>query len=220
MAFRNASRVDASRSTFNDVGRDQSIYNLYFINGFPESLGRILPDHDGQHISRCDVLPRPAPRLGALSQGAALVPSPTSTSHPSELVSVIDLAANLIDKIVELISSNSQHSHRYQDLRLELESLHSAFCLTRFAVQVFKHTSLDRRLTSTICPEVGRCFVVLRGMFDKISYYRRSLSLTPVNYLWPVVCWSGWDKDELVELRQELSMHRTALDEFLMALNS
>ena len=215
MSFQNVGYLNASHSTFNEVGRDQIINNF-----------TVLVCTSGFSTAVLESGPRRAPhpryvhgpsRIRGNSQTYSQCNSLVVSHHTSETVSLIHIAAGLIDKIVQLLSQDRDSSERYQDLRLELDSLHLTLFLTGSAFQVFKHTPLDRSLATLVSPQVGRCFTVLQELFDKLNHYRRGLLSSTISHFWPRVVWvSG----ELTSLKRKLSTYREALDEFLMALNS
>ena len=200
---------NANRSTFNTVGRDQ--FNLnYFINNINNCSPTPWPELNCNHIRNTSHRHHalPPPRENAINTVAGRRSSPA--------VSIIDLSTNLVHQIVELLGGDSEYLNRYRDLKTELEFVDQTLFLSKSATQVFKHTPMDRILSNTINTEVERCFVVLRNTFDKISHYRQHLRSTSIDFLWPAVCWNGWDKEEL----RQLSDHRKNLDRFLIALNS
>jgi hypothetical protein len=204
---------NAYQSTFNNVGRDQLI-QYYFMNNFAPPP---CPEVDFNHIRNTSHRHYSQP-LGRSPRENAI--NIVAGRHSSPAVSIIDLSTHLIHQIVELLDSNSEYLNRYRDLKTELEFYGQTLFLSKSATQVFKHTSLDRISTNTIFTEVERCFTVLRNTFDKISHYRQRLRSTTIDFLWPAVCWNGWDKEELRHLILKLSDHRKNLDVFLIALNS
>jgi hypothetical protein len=204
---------NANRSTFNTIGRDQ--FNLYYIinncspTPWPEVNCNHIRNTSRRHYAHP---PGTSPRENAINIVAG--------RHSSPAVSIIDLSTNLVHQIVELLGGDSEYLNRYRDLKTELEFVDQTLFLSKSATQVFKHTPLDRILSNTINTEVERCFIVLRDTFDKISQYRLRLRPTTIDFLWPAVCWNGWDKEELRQLILKLSDHRKNLDGFLIALNS
>jgi hypothetical protein len=203
----------AYRSIFNNVGRDQHTH-YYFVNNIaPAPCLEVDYNHIRNTSHRHYAQPLEAsPRENALDIVAG--------HHSSPAVSIIDLSTRLVHQIAGLLVGNSEYLNRYRDLKTELEFYGQTLLLSKSATQVFKHTPLDRISSNTINTEVERCFVVLRSTFDKISHYRQRLRSTTINFLWPAVCWNGWDKAELRQLILKLSAHRNDLDGFLIALNS
>jgi hypothetical protein len=200
---------NAYRSTFNTVGRDQLI-QYYFINNFAPAP---CPEVDIRNTSHRHY----AQPLGTSRENALNI---VAGRHSSPAVSIIDLSTHLVHQIVELLDGDSEYLNRYRDLKTELEFYGQTLFLSKSATQVFKHTPLDRISSNTINTEAERCFIVLRSTFDKISHYRQRLRSTSINFLWPAVCWNGWDKEELRQLVLKLSDHRKNLEVFLIAMNS
>lgn len=208
-------QVDASHSTFNNIGRDQ-INVTYLIT----NSSALHSDSDYPYLR--DNLPRPQAawaRTGT-SRGFGSADSPLEATGWTEF-SIIDQAIDLIGQVeVELSICDSRYVEKYRNLQQELRSLHFTLCLTKSALQSFERTPLGPSLAITFNPEVERCFSGLRDTFDKISCCRHGLSSTTINYLWTVVCSNGWDKAELDALQRKLHLHRETLDGFLIALNS
>ena len=202
--------VNASQSTFNEVGRDQTINHFtYFIYASqpPPGLEQTLP-----HPSD---LSWPASSSNAISRGNDLI----STYHTSEDVSVVDITTDLIEKIVQLLISGESWD-KIRNLKLELELLHLTLFSTRSAIQIFKDTPLDQSVANTINPTVWQCFIILQEVFDHINCYRDGVLSTTINFLWLQVCLNGLDMGKLGLLRLKLSACRESLDGFLMALSS
>jgi hypothetical protein len=209
MAFDGVKYVDASQSTFNNVGHDQINHNIVNVNFICT-----YPSYQSLHHVNLDPL-WPVSGGRQMSQENDYI----FMYDSSKLISVVRLAADLIDKIVQLLPNDRETVDRYRDLKQELESLHLSLLLSGHAIHAFKHTLLDESLAKTINSEVGRCFMTLREMFDNIKRYQQGLQSTSINYLWPQVYWSRWGRSELAQLREKLSTHRDSLDELLIALN-
>ena len=206
MAFSHSNYTDASRSTFNDVGHDQTFNNNVRINHATIS---ICLSGSGQTLQ----LLGPTAGPGTLLQSV-----PVPTYHPSAIVSAVDIAVGLIVNIVRLLLTESSDGHRH--LERELKSLCQSLILTRSAIQVYEYTPLGQSLANTIHPEIGRCHAVLQETLDKIVHCRESLKSTSIGGLWFQVWWSTWDGDELASSRIKLAARQETLNEFLMALNS
>jgi hypothetical protein len=164
--------VDASRSTFNDIGPDQIVnYYAYFICGPQPTPGPRLLSSFHEACNAADNLPQSTPVPETFSQPNEVV----STYHPSEAVYLVDITTDLINNIVQLLTNDRESTDIYQDLRLELELLHSALFWTGTAIQVFEHTPLHQSLANIINAEVGHCFAVLQEAFEKINRYKQGL---------------------------------------------
>jgi hypothetical protein len=212
MAFSHSKDVHASRSTFNDVGRDQlHVFNhggVHFINytvvNSPSSSEQTAQDP-----------PWPTSCPGSSLQGTV---DPIPMNHSSVLMSILDTAVGLIVDIVGVLHIESVDEHRH--LERELELLSQSLILTRSALQVYEHTLLGHSLAKTIYPRVTRCHAVLTDMHAKITRYQEGLHSTSIRSLWRQVWLSGWDRDELGKSRMELSACQEPLNSFLIALNS
>jgi hypothetical protein len=207
-------RIDASHSTFNNIGRDQ--INVTYV--ITNSSGLHSDSDYSSYI--CGNLRRPQAAWIRTGTSRGLGSADGQATGWTE-VSIIDHAIDLIGQIeVALSTCDSKYVGIYRNLRQELQSLHFTLCLTKSALQSFERTPLRPSLAITFSPEVERCFLGLRDTYDKISRCRRRLSSTTINYLWTVVYSNGWDNGELDALQQKLYLHRETLDGFLIALNS
>jgi hypothetical protein len=207
MAFSHSQYVDASRSTFNNVGRDQTFNNNVRIS---HAIINIYPSGSGQTLQHCL-----GPTSGPGVPQSVLVPM----CHSSAVISTADTAVGIIVNIVHLLLMGSSDEHRR--LERELKSLCQSLILTRSAIQVYEYTPLAQNLANAIHPEVERCHAVLRETLDKIVHYRESLKSTNIRRLWFKVWWmSVRDGDELALSRTKLAGHQESLNKFLMALNS
>ena len=97
MAFSNAKDTDISRSTFNGVGRDQIITQVFQINIFLFGSRQSPPGrvhHDGSKSL-----------AGSSLAPVTLSPSaPASPSHlPESISEVLDITAGLIVRILDLL---------------------------------------------------------------------------------------------------------------------
>ena len=97
MAFSNAKDTDISQSTFNDVGRDQIITQVFQINIFLFGSRQSPPGrvhHDGSKSL-----------AGSSLAPVTLSPSaPASPSHlPESISEVLDITAGLIVRILDLL---------------------------------------------------------------------------------------------------------------------
>jgi hypothetical protein len=165
----------ANRSTFNNVGRDQFVLNIY--NSSPTPWQAVNRNHIRNTSRRYYALPfGTSPRENAINIVAG--------RHSSPVVSIIDLSTHLVHQIVDFLGGDGEYLNRYRDLKTELEFISQTLVLSKSATQAFKHTPLDRVLSSTIFTEVERCFTVLRNTFDKISHYRQHLWSTTIDFLW------------------------------------
>jgi hypothetical protein len=211
MAFSHSKDAHASRSTFNDVGRDQHVFShagVHIIN-YTVVNSPSISEQTAQHPP----WPTSCPRT-SLQGTEDLIPM----NHSSVLMSILDTAVGLIVDIVSVLHIESVDEH--QHLERELKLLSQSLILTRSALQVYEHTLLGHSLAKTIYPEVTRCHVVLTDMHAKTTRYRESLHSTSIRGLWHQVWLSGWDRDELAKSRMELSSCQEPLNSFLVALNS
>lgn len=213
MFFNQATNTDASRSTFNDVGRDLNQINnpTVVLNLFPLSFSW-RSGHQPSLDAVCDD-PQVA-NPDALSQRKALVQTPLAETG----LSAVDTAARLIVGIVQLLMDGGCSEH-FGDLKRELELLQKTLALTGLAIQAYQSTLLGANLANTINTEVQRCTVVLEKLFYVIDQYRQGLKSTPINYFWPKVLQCGASVDELASIRSELSACQKSLNQWLMSLS-
>jgi len=204
VAFSHSYHPDISRSTFNDVGRDQTYHIAHqtiHINisdsGTGQTLHRLLWPTSGPWMAQGVLIPK---------------------CHSSTVVSVVDIAVGLVVKIIHLL--HIEWSDDYRHLERDLKSLCQSLILTRSAIQVYEYTPLGQSLANTVHPKVERCHMVLLETFNKIIHYRESLNSTRISGFWRQVWWNSWDENERALFRMELSACQDPLNEVLMALNS
>ena len=214
MAFKKSRYTDASRSTFNDVGRDQ-IQNNTIINHqtIHVHLSASGSGQTLQHLRNIsNDLPRLTPNFDTLSQGNVL-----STTY--QTVSAVETVVGLIVQITHLMDrSNDGNNHR--DMELELNSLQQTLTLAKLAIQAYGDRPLGQSLANTITPQVERCRVVLLELLDGVNSTRQGLFFTSIRNLWHPVWRKRWDGDEVASLRMKMHGIRMLLGGFLMALNS
>jgi hypothetical protein len=215
MAFSNAKYTDISRSTFNDVGRDQIITQVFQINISLFGSRQSPPGHVHHKGSKALAGPSLAPVT--LSPNA-----PASPSHlPESISEVVDITASLIVQILNLLITPGQSmTNNQRDLRLELKTLHQSIMLTRHAIQEYENRHLGQSLIHAVTPEVDRCRVVLQELFDRVNGTWKGLDSTCIRDFWRQVWWGRWDGDEMALLKDQLSGSRKLLLGFLRALNS
>jgi hypothetical protein len=201
--------TDARGGYFNNVGRDQNVYqtiNVTITGSTPElALPRYLGD--------CSQLPTSIPAISPRKEVITGV-------YLSQNGSAVKVASGLIEKIEQLVVDRTEPPDSYRGLQEQLGSLHLTLTLAGLAIKAYKSTPLGRSLASSINPEVERCCVVLQELFDGIKTCRRSLFATYIRDLWYNVWWSGWDEDEFASFRMNLLEIQKALVGFLMALHS
>ena len=213
MAFSNAKDTDISRSTFNDVGRDQINTQIFQINISLFGSRQSPPCH--VHHEGWKALEEPS--LASVT----LTPSvPASPFRLPEIISVVDITAGLIVRILNLLVTGRSMTSSQRDLRLELKTLHKSIMLTRCAIQEYENRHLGQNLIHAVTPEVDRCRVVLQELFDRINGTWKGLDPTCIRDLWCQVWWGRWDGDEMALLKDQLSASRKLLLGVLRALNS
>ena len=187
-----SNRVDARQSHFSNVGRDQHIHQT--IVNIPTTA----------------------------SQESVLHVSQQPPSYYNVLISqhhhfVCDLAANLLAEIMRLLRCLREFADDYGDLQdLLFKPLHQTLFLTGIGIRAFEDTPLGPNLTASINPEVEKCCVLFKDIFDSIGRYQ-VLRETSIRNLWPRVLWSG---SKVHELAWKLNAHRSSLGQFVVALNS
>jgi hypothetical protein len=212
MDFSRAGFVDARQSTFNQVGRDQTIYNRiqYHISispvGSQQRPYRFAVDVGANSLSR----PRSGPDI--LSQGNHLV---THRATPD-----VDTTTGLIEQIIPLLIDHSYVSRNCWDLAIELESLHQTLTLTKLAIHKYEDTPLSQNLANIIAPEVKQCSAALQKLWDSLDGTWLNFSITSIGALWRRI-WCG-DQDEvgLASSRKMLSVSRQSLQVLLVTLHS
>jgi hypothetical protein len=209
--------TNASRSTFNDVRRDQisnsntSIgHQTVHVNISQPGSGRLL-----HHVLRSF-----GDELSLSPSGSAILSRETGLSlTSSDAGATLNDAAGLIIKIVQSLR-DSESSDYHRDLKLELNSLHQTLTLAKLAIQTYEYTPLGQNLTNTINHEVDDCRVALQELLAIINCYRRGLTSTTIRCLWLQVLWSGSEVEGLTSLQMKLSARQQSLGACLMALNS
>jgi hypothetical protein len=100
----------------------------------------------------------------------------------------------------------------------ELKLLQHTLILNKLAIQAYGDKPLGRSLANTITPAVGRCYVVLHKLLDRLgSTWLHSIRISD---MWGSVWRNGWDEDELLLWRNKVYDVRSPLGEILLALNS
>jgi hypothetical protein len=198
--------IDASRSTFNNVGRDQITFNQTDIYISLSGSTLVVPPLESSEHRLLVPPQNPSPVHRTLPQRTTCF----STSRTSEIV---EITTGLIAKLLCLFRGGS--SLEYQHLEIELKLLCQSLLLTRAAVLGYTDTPLGPNLAKTINPEVERCQAVLRELFDGVKGTWQGLESTSISNLWPQVWWRGDN-----ELGIKLAACRKSTDAFLMALNS
>ena len=202
--FSHASQIDASRSQFSNVGRDQHVF-----------YQTILADKVSQEIIN--------QALHNFCPNGRELPSPSSTAvitqyTPHHNQRTCEEACNLIVEITRLLVDSTKFPNEYRyPQRLSLKTLHETLVLTGLAIQVYENTPLARNLNHSIGPDIQKCHDILQDMLDTIDSYRQRLYLTSIYSLWPRVLWSG---SEVQKLAWRLSALQFSLGQFLVALNS
>ena len=215
MAFKKSRYTDASRSTFNDVGRDQ-IQNNTIINHqtIHVHLSASGSGQTLQHLHNIsNDLPRLTPNFDTLSQGNVL-----STMY--QTVSAVETVVGLIIQITHLLMDRRNARNNHRDMELELNSLQETLTLAKLAIQAYGDRPLGRSLANTITPQVERCRVVLLQLLDGVNSTRQGLFFTSIRDLWRPVWRKRWDGDELASLRMKMCRIRMSLGGVLMVLNS
>ena len=218
MAFSGSRYTDASGSTFNDVGRDQthnssinnyqSIHVHLSVSGSGPTLHHLLLD-----IS--DDVSSPASNSETVSRGRVL--STTYHSSESETVFAVETVVGLIVQIMHLLIDRKHSASDRRDLELELKSLQQTLTLTGLAIQEYSDRPLGQSMANAITPHVEQCRVVLLDLLDRVNGTRQGLFSTNIRDLWRPVWWDG---EDLASLRMKLCRIRTSFGRLLMALNS
>lgn len=225
MAFSRSRYADARRSTFNDVGHDQTIvYNsgptvhnvhIHFsLFGSAQTPHHLPPSPRTSNDDNSNIL-QPTSESRTSSQRRLV-----TTHHFSETAFVVETAVGLIVEIATVLIDRRDVSNNNWDFELELKSLRQTLSLTGLAVQEYRHSPLGQSLANTITPEAEQCCAVLRDLLHGIDDTRQGLNSTIINRLWRLVWRERWDGDELTLLRMKLFRIRKSLNGFLKALNS
>ena len=196
--FHGCGHIDASRSHFSNVGRDQHIQTINL------SVAETTSHETVQKVLLS--LPQQSP----FSLSTAVL-----TSHHNR--STCDVASNLIVEITRLLDDLTKFSVDYCYIQELFKRLHQTLFLTGLAIQVYEDTPLGPNLIASIHPEVEQCCLLLQDILDSIDRYRRILYSTPIRDLWPRVLWSG---SKVHELTWKLSTRQRSLGRFLVSLNS
>lgn len=216
MAFSHSRYANASRSTFNDVRRDQ-INNSNISIGHQTIHINISQPDSGQTLHH--VLCNLSDEISLSSGSKNLSQNMGVSLKFSGASSALDDAAGLIVKIVQSLMDPESSSH-HRDLKLELELLQQTLTLAGLAIQTYEYTPLGRNMTNIINHEVDHCRVILQELLGIINCYRRSLTSTSIHYLWRQVLWRGSEVEELTSLQMKLVARQKSLGACLMALNS
>jgi hypothetical protein len=241
--------VDARRSHFHNIGRDQNnVYQTIHITIADLTPDRTCPcvqsiaskrprnydnvsrpaddDDDENDVSRLVHHKRPklAPSIlphGKLDEVSQTSPQagPAVQAHP-ETGSPHDAATGLVVAIIQLLVDRGETKDNYRILELELELLRQILTLTALAIQTFENTPLGQNLANSIDIEVAQICMVLQELFYKINSYREGLSSTSICAMWYQVWRKGREVDGLALLRMKLSDRQKSLCGFLVALNS
>ena len=206
MAFSQCDRIDieASHSTFNNVGGDQLQTFEFLISH--AAVVNIFQGHRD---------------TGRQNQNSQLRISQEgfTTNHLSTVVSEVDNAFGLLIDIIRLLRRESLDDTRY--LERQLKSLSQTISFTRFALEAYEFTPLGRSLAKAVHPNVRRCNGLLQEITKDIIRCRENLRETSIFSLWGRVWWSSLDIGEWNPLwRSQVSACHRSLQEFLMALNS
>ena len=217
-----SSHIDARRSNFTNVGRDQNNFHVDITVNFtsqhvrrtvrrrPRPENNISMSADGKHEDEVSIRRKHQP-LHCHPDDALQWPPRSSGA----------VADNLIVQIVQLLLDRRERGTYYQMLELELEPLRQTLNLTNLAIRTYERTPLGRNLKCSVFSEVEQICVVLQELFDRIGSHRQALWPTSIRTLWYEVWWRGRGVDDrLVLLRSKLVAHQQLLGSFLMALNS
>jgi hypothetical protein len=205
--FSHVSHIDANQSQFSNVGRDK--YTV------AHQTNLILASNRSQaalqHVLR-----------SFCPSGQEVPPSPSTmiitryTPHDNRRA--CEAACNLIVEITRLLVDLTKFSDDYQySQKLSLNPLHDTLFLTGLAIQAYENTPLAQNVNLVISPDIQKCHLILQGMLDTVDSYRQSLYRMPIYKLWPEVLWSG---SEVQKLAWKLSIPKSSLGQFLVALNS
>ena len=225
--------IDARRSNFHNIGRDQNNFLTYNLTL------NLLPDHVQDHVQYSA---RKRPRDNDIY---TISVSTGNFDHddkgPRKRRKVLDntdtppLAGNvavrwpsgsageaanqLIVQIMQLLIDRGETgaSDYHRRLELELEFLRQTLTLTNLAIQTFEYTPLGQNLGQLVVLEVDKICVVLQKLYDGVNCYREGLWPTSIYKLWRKVWRRGCEMDdEVTSLRA--SQH--SLGAFLMSLHS
>lgn len=210
MDFDHPANFDARGGTFNNVHHDQHNNTTINVQIYFTLFGSKQTPHNVPLSSSND---QSRPKL---SQGKASVTSP----HSSDTTSVINIAVGLIVQITDLLIDRRDRSNNRRDLSHELKSLQQTLTLTGLAIRAYEESPLGHCLAHAIAPEISRCCGVLRELLDRVHNTWLGLDLTTIGELWRPVWWGRWDGDELVSLKNKLSVVRKSFERVLMALHS
>jgi hypothetical protein len=227
MASNHPSFIDARRSNFHSVGRDQNTFHIdnvvTIINLASEHARRTTkkrPRHDDtDNISKPPHDDIDTDKIFGIQHKRRNLSLQASCCSPGG-GSAGDVADSLIIKVVQLLIDRGETGEYYRRLELELETLHHTLTLTTLAIQTYERTPLGRNLEHSIDPEVEQICVVLQELFDRIDGYRQGLWPTSIRNLWRKVWWRGCEMDDALALmKTKLAASQQLLSQFLVALN-
>ena len=215
MVLDHSQNADASGSTFNQVGGNQTnstvtiVHNHYNIALFgPRSQHLLVPIHKTIQVETAEATPYTRPQISSQLQLISRPPSFTP----------IQSSITLIVQIITLLLDYGDLSDAFRELRLELKTLHQNLVLTSLAIEEYESRRLGPGLVNIAIPQAEKCHAVLQELYDKVDNTQQGLNKTMIDSLWRSVWWSRW-YDELVPLKAELSRARKSLAGFLLTLH-
>ena len=212
-----SSNIDARRSNFSIVGRDQIHscvhHNLAYIS--VNNISLFGPRQIANHVPNIlgDNLPRPISSPNSLAQ------RPLVTYRSSDTANIVDITTNLIDQITPFLLDPNCSSNKLRHMALELESLHQTLTLIKLTIQKYNNTPLGQSLADFITPEINRCFAALQELLGSTDDIRLCLSSTNIGHLWRLV-WRAMLRDEFASLRKKLSISLQSFHALLFTLHS
>ena len=215
MVLDHSQNADASGSTFNQVGGNQTnstvtvVHNHFNLALFGPRSRQLEPIHKTIRVQPADAIPSTPPQVSSQLQLISRPPSFTP----------IHSSITLIVQIISLLLEHGDLSDAFRELRLELKTLHQNLVLTSLAIEEYESRRLGPSLVNIAIPEAEKCHAVLQELYEKVDNTQQGLNKTMIESLWRSVWWSRWC-DELVPLRAELSRARRSLAGFLLTLHS
>jgi hypothetical protein len=223
MVLDHSNNTNASGSTFNQVGGNQTnlnkaVVHLHFSLFSLGSRGSSANDQDPSKSNRLQVVNSKIPlqtATGNLEVLSELEPRCNRVTH-SPSPNPIQSSIALIVQIVKLLLDSEHGSDGCRDLRLELKILYENLNLSSFAIQEYKNRALGPSLVKFVNTQAQKCHAVLRELLDKVDDTRFGFNLRDI---WRPIWSSRWYGSEFTPLKAELCAIRRSLAGALVALN-
>ena len=217
-----SNNIDARQSSFNHASRDW--HQTHTTNNYTVRINfslfgsrQLEPRHHRHHSSSGTISRRTSVPQTLSPRNPSITSQSQCSSHS---ICVIDASLDLIIQIADRLIDRRDSHHHFDELRLQLKSLHQALTLTKLAIQAYAGRPLGQSMAYMITMEVQRCEITLQELITSITGTRQGLYPTSIGYLWRLVWWNRWDGDEHAALRNRLSPGQIWFGEFLLALHS